>query len=626
MGGDDPLFAATRLLALRTTALLDTPPEEAFDRVTRLAMTVAGAAGATLSFLDERREFRKSAAGLCTGWAKETPLADAAGREVVRHSQALTLDVAAPELATLGVAAYLGIPVVTVGEAVGVLAVYDLLPRGFSEAQQAALQDLAALAGAELALRRSLRRSAERPTLARGDVIYRTLASNLPNGAMFLFDRALRHLIADGTELVALTSHTKAELEGRLLSELAPALEESLRPVYQAALRGQTSDTELRRGDRTFQVHGVPVHDDEQEVVAGIALAYDVSELRATEEQLRRQMLLSAIQAGVAVAANESESSVDALQNCVNLICAHSGWPIGHVYFAEPSGVRLLPSGLWNAGAASGYDGFRAATAEHELMATATVLGGVLAARRPVWLTTLATDPEFARRQADSGLDSGFAFPVLVGSEIVAVLEFYGVAREMRDPAWLEMIGYVALQTAHAIERERARLALLAYATEVRELSLVDELTGLYNRRGFLTLARQQLLVSQRDHRKVALLFADLDGMKDINDRFGHDVGDRALVDVAGVLRQCFRASDIVARLGGDEFVAIAALHDDLEPALTNRIQAGLAALNAEPGRAYALQLSIGLTPSSTSTDTIEELLALADRRMYEQKRARKLS
>jgi len=612
MGGDDPLSSPTRLLALRTIALLDTPPEEAFDRVTRLAVAVAHSAGATLSFLDDEHEFRKSLAGVCTNWSRQIPVGGP-GRAIVESAE---------ELETLTLeGSYFGIPVTTVGEVVGVLAVYDSAARTFSADERAALHDLASLAGAELALRRSLRRSVERPTLARGDVIYRTLASNLPNGAMFLFDRAARLLIADGTQLRALTGLDKAELEGRLFSEIAsPEANAEMQPLHEAALAGRTTSAELRRDDRTFQIHGVPVHDDEGEVVAGIALAYDVTELRATEEQLRRQMQFSAVQAGVAVAANESASSVEALQTCVNLICAQ-GWPLGHVYFAEPSGKRLLPSGIWNVGADHRYDAFRRATGESELEVTDTVLGGVLGVRRPVWLTALDSDT----RYADSGLKNGFAFPVIVGREVTAVLEFYSERSEDHDPAWLDMIGYVALQTAHAVERERAQLALLAYATEVRELSLGDDLTGLYNRRGFLTLARQQLLVAQREQRKVALVFADLDGMKDINDRLGHEVGDRALVEVAGVLRHCFRASDIVARLGGDEFVAIATQHDDLEPALTTRIQTGLATLNADPNRPYKLQLSIGVTPSSAATDTIEELLALADRRMYEQKRASKL-
>src|SRR5664279_1575350 len=93
----------------------------------------------------------------------------------------------------------------------------------------------------------------------------------------------------------------------------------------------------------------------------------------------------------------------------------------------------------------------------------------------------------------------------------------------------------------------------------IRTLSLTDELTGLLNRRGFTTLAEQQLRTSLRTRNRLWLLFADLDGLKEINDRHGHETGDRALCEVARLLRTgSFREADLVARLGGDEFAVLA--------------------------------------------------------------------
>ena len=90
---------------------------------------------------------------------------------------------------------------------------------------------------------------------------------------------------------------------------------------------------------------------------------------------------------------------------------------------------------------------------------------------------------------------------------------------------------------------------------EVRQLSMTDELTGVYNRRGFFLLANQQLKIAKRTQMSCCLLFADLDGLKKINDSLGHEIGDRILAEAAYILKQTFRDSDIVARLGGDEFV-----------------------------------------------------------------------
>lgn len=91
---------------------------------------------------------------------------------------------------------------------------------------------------------------------------------------------------------------------------------------------------------------------------------------------------------------------------------------------------------------------------------------------------------------------------------------------------------------------------------KLRELSLTDELTGLTNRRGFTILAEQQIKLSQRLQQGFAIFFADMDGMKGINDQLGHAVGDQALQEMAKILKESFRASDIVARLGGDNLPA----------------------------------------------------------------------
>src|SRR5207302_8530857 len=102
----------------------------------------------------------------------------------------------------------------------------------------------------------------------------------------------------------------------------------------------------------------------------------------------------------------------------------------------------------------------------------------------------------------------------------------------------------------HAIERNRLHAAPL-------DLALVDELTGLYNRRGFLTLATRDLRVARRGDETLLVAFADLDELKGVNDSAGHAGGDRALRDTASLLRRIFRDSDLVARIGGDEYAVL---------------------------------------------------------------------
>jgi two-component system, cell cycle response regulator len=173
----------------------------------------------------------------------------------------------------------------------------------------------------------------------------------------------------------------------------------------------------------------------------------------------------------------------------------------------------------------------------------------------------------------------------------------------------------------YGIERHRL-------LTEIRAMSLRDELTGLYNRRGFFTLAEQQLRVAGRTGRGMGVFFADLDGMKQINDLLGHEQGDRAIQEVTALLRGSFRASDIVARMGGDEFVVLALETDrDGIEIILRRLEERLAVENAVPGRAYALSLSTGAVLYDPAKPiSVDELVSRADTAMYDQKRGKQHS
>jgi diguanylate cyclase (GGDEF)-like protein len=154
----------------------------------------------------------------------------------------------------------------------------------------------------------------------------------------------------------------------------------------------------------------------------------------------------------------------------------------------------------------------------------------------------------------------------------------------------------------------------------IRTLSHTDELTGLLNRRGFAVLAEQQMRTSLRTRNRLWLLFADLDALKDINDRLGHEAGDRALREMAGLLRTgSFRKSDLVARLGGDEFAILAT---EIGPTdgdrLVQRVEAAVRKANEQPDRPWTLSVSTGVALFDPDRpQTLDELLGEADQRMY---------
>lgn len=156
----------------------------------------------------------------------------------------------------------------------------------------------------------------------------------------------------------------------------------------------------------------------------------------------------------------------------------------------------------------------------------------------------------------------------------------------------------------------------------VRQMSLTDELTGLYNRRGFLLLAERELQVARRRRGRSLLLYVDLDYLKLANDRFGHAAGDGMLVDAADLLKSLFRTTDVVARIGGDEFVVLASHYSTSEEVLA-RLDRALQTFQQRTGR--PLSLSVGTAESSLQADqSLEQLLTQADAAMYANKCSRR--
>jgi diguanylate cyclase (GGDEF)-like protein len=156
---------------------------------------------------------------------------------------------------------------------------------------------------------------------------------------------------------------------------------------------------------------------------------------------------------------------------------------------------------------------------------------------------------------------------------------------------------------------------------ELSNLALTDELTSLYNRRGFLSLAERQLKLGRRSGRGMLLFFIDVDGLKRINDSFGHSEGDLALTRTAEALGKTFRDSDVFARLGGDEFAALAIeASGHSEATIMARLRRNLEAVSINESR-YLLSLSLGVVRfDPRTTISLAQLMLQADRAMYEAK------
>jgi diguanylate cyclase (GGDEF)-like protein len=186
-----------------------------------------------------------------------------------------------------------------------------------------------------------------------------------------------------------------------------------------------------------------------------------------------------------------------------------------------------------------------------------------------------------------------------------------------------------APRDAAGFDQEALReLGAMAEA-EIAALSLAigDALTGLSNRRGFEMLGERLLAAARRMGLPVTLVYADLDNMKPINDRHGHEAGDRALGEIARILESVLRGSDVIARLGGDEFCAIlAGAESEAAAGAVARVEAALAQRNAETAEPFELSLSVGLAeaPAGEGGQDLAELAAAADAAMYEAKREKR--
>ena len=161
---------------------------------------------------------------------------------------------------------------------------------------------------------------------------------------------------------------------------------------------------------------------------------------------------------------------------------------------------------------------------------------------------------------------------------------------------------------------------------KLHRVSITDDLTGLLNRRGFMNMADKQFKIADRKKDDLFLIYADLDDLKKINDNYGHQAGDQALLETANILNKIFRQSDIIGRLGGDEFAVLTT--SDVDPGQVGacgRLSEALKESNRINNFSFKLDLSVGIARyDSKIPRSLEEFISQADSLMYECKNKKK--
>jgi diguanylate cyclase (GGDEF)-like protein len=246
---------------------------------------------------------------------------------------------------------------------------------------------------------------------------------------------------------------------------------------------------------------------------------------------------------------------------------------------------------------------------------------GIIAKERRSHLTNSVigdpniSDQKWAKREK---IVAFAGHPLVIDNKLIGVIALF--SRNVLTELVLKALSHVADIVALGIKQKKME-------DKHRELAITDELTGLLNRRGFFTLAEHQCKLSTRSKRTMALLYLDLDGLKIINDEFGHEVGDKALVESAHIFRATFRSSDIIARIGGDEFAVLLTElpNRNDENSIMKHLQDNIKKHNKSEILNFALLFSMGMAYYNFENPcSISKLLSQADKSMYENKTLRK--
>jgi diguanylate cyclase (GGDEF)-like protein len=289
----------------------------------------------------------------------------------------------------------------------------------------------------------------------------------------------------------------------------------------------------------------------------------------------------------------------------------------GYCYYADEDAI----SPLWKG---------------HRFPLETCVSGWAMLNRKPAVIADIYKDPRVPHEAYRPTFAKSLAMvPIRTMDPVGAIGNYWAELHEPRESE-LRLLQALADATAVAMEnvqlyqeleaRVQARTAeLMAANEEIRNLSLTDELTGLRNRRGFFLFAEQARALAMRAGKQAAILFVDVDGLKDVNDRHGHEAGDTLLRNFAGVLIDTFRESDVVARVGGDEFCVFGAELNLNPQVLLARLDYNIARFNAEHPDPAPLSASAGVWRCPFGRDeSLDSVIARADQAMYERKRARR--
>jgi diguanylate cyclase (GGDEF)-like protein len=345
------------------------------------------------------------------------------------------------------------------------------------------------------------------------------------------------------------------------------------------------------------------------------AVERELRETNARREQRRVEKELRLLESTTR-AASEAGDVLSALAVTLTSICESIGWFAAQSWIPSVDGMTIECSSAWYCRDGA-LEKFRTHSLASPLALGQDLPGQAWSSREPVWVRDVTRHDDFRRTALaqEAGLKTGLALPILVGDEVVAVLEFFMREAHDKDARMLQLLAAVSVQLSSIVQRKRAeeRLHYLAH---------YDDLTGLPNRVLFTDRLKQAMFEANRHARLVGVAFLDLDRFKTINDSLGHSIGDMLLKGVAERLNRCVREGDTVARLAGDEFTLVLAdmAHVDHASQVARKVLDSLSRPFHIAGQELFTSASLGMTLYPFDDDSVEGLLRNADIAMYRAK------
>ena len=350
---------------------------------------------------------------------------------------------------------------------------------------------------------------------------------------------------------------------------------------------------------------------------------------RGLRDLYQRQQEIALLES-IAAAANEADSVEDAMRHALGAVSKFADWPLGHLLLVDDSaGCTFDSTAVWHDESSGQYDALRALTESFAFNRSTGLSGRVCESNAPAWVNAGSPDTDAYPLLAEAeraGLCSVFAFPVMIGTDVVAVLEFFSMRQQTLDETLSRLMAQIGLQLGRVAERKRLKDRLIHDA-------LHDPLTQLGNRKLFLDrLQRAQLRARHVPGYQFSVLFVDLDRFKAVNDGLGHQAGDQLIIATANRLTASLRQTDlisrgagddreddVVARMGGDEFtILLDNISNERVPVrVAERLISAMAEAFVLDEQQVFVTVSIGISLNTSGNNDVQNMLRDADIAMY---------